>query len=243
MYNLILSLAAGLAVALAVRFGAGIGWVGAVVPGLIAAVGTYLVLARRSLRRLEAVFEAAQRDLQASHFEKALQTMERGFALAPWQFLMASQIHAQIGVLHYIRKDFDKALPHLRKSFGKHWIARGMLAVQLWRQKDAEAARKTFEDAVASNKKEGLLWCVYAWVLDKDGQHDEAVKVLGRATAANPADEKLKSAFQALQNDKRLKLGKLYDQQWYQFHLEAIPGQLMGGGMPRGARRAIYGTR
>jgi hypothetical protein len=96
---------------------------------------------------------------------------------------------------------------------------------------------------VASNKKEGLLWCVYAWVLDKDGEHEEAVKVLGRGAATNPSDEKLKAAFQALQNDKKLKLGKLYDQQWYQFHLEPVPTQLLGGGMPRGARRAIYGKR
>jgi tetratricopeptide (TPR) repeat protein len=243
MYNLLLSLAAGLAIALAVRFGAGVGWVGAVVPGLIAAVAAYLVLVRRSFRQLEALFEAAQRELQANHFEKALATMERGFALAPWQFLMASQIHAQLGVLHYIRKDFAKALPHLKKSFSKHWIARGMLAVQLWRQKERPASLKAFEAAVASNKKEGLLWCVYAWVLDKDGEHEEAVKVLGRGAATNPSDEKLKAAFQALQNDKKLKLGKLYDQQWYQFHLEPVPTQLLGGGMPRGARRAIYGKR
>jgi hypothetical protein len=100
------------------------------------------------------------------------------------------------------------------------------------------------ERAARTNKKEGLVWCVYAWVLEKEGRHQEAVKVLGRATAANPTDDKLKAALQALQNDKKLKLGKLYEEQWYQFHLEAIPPQLMGGGMvPRGSKRAFYGRR
>jgi len=243
MINLALSIAAGIAVALAVRFGAGFGWAGAVLPGALALAVAYFLLARRSWRQLEALFGETQRELQAQHFEKGIQVLERGFALAPWQFLVASQIHAQIGVLHYVLKRFDQALPHLEKSFSRHWIARGMLAVQRWRSKDLAGALKVFEDGVKANKKEGLLWCAYAWVLDREGRHDEAVKVLGRGAAANPTDEKLKSALQALQNDRKLKLGKLYGDQWFQFHLEQPPAQLFGGGMPRGGRRAIYGRR
>ncbi len=243
MYNLLLSLAAGLAVGLAIRLGTSFGWTGAVVPAFIAAAAAYLALARRSWKQLEALFEETQRELQAQKLERALQVLERGFALAPWQFLVASQLHSQIGVLLYVRKEFDKALPHLEKSFSRHWVARAMLGVQRWRRKDVAGMEKVFEDAVKANKKEGLVWCVYAWLLDKEGRHDEAVKVLGRGAAANPSDEKLKSALQALQNDKKLKLGKLYGEQWYQFHLEAVPPQAFGGGIPRGARRAIYGRR
>jgi tetratricopeptide (TPR) repeat protein len=243
MYNLLLSLAAGLAVTLGVRLGTGLGWAGTVVPGAIAAVAAYLGLARRSWKKLEALFEETQKELQAQRFEKALLVLERGFALAPWQFLVASQLHSQIGVLLYVRKEFDKALPHLRKSFSRHGVARAMLAVQLWRRKDLAGMEKAFAEASKANKKEGILWCVYAWVLDKEGRHEEAVKVLGRGAAANPSDEKLKAALQSMQNDKRPKLGKLYGEQWYQFHLEPVPPQAFGGGMPRGSRRAIYGRR
>ncbi len=243
MINLAISLAVGLAVALAVRLGTSFGWAGAVVPGAIATTAAYLLLARRSWKQLEALFEGVQRELAAQHYEKAIQALERGFALAPWQFLVASQLHSQLGVLHYVRKDFDEALPHLEKSFSRHWIARGMLAVSRYRARDIAGMEKTFEDAVKANKKEGLLWCVYAWVLDKEGRHDEAVKVLGRGAAANKSDEKVKAALQALQNDKKLKLGKLYAEQWFQFHLEAAPPQAFGGGLHRGARRAIYGRR
>jgi tetratricopeptide (TPR) repeat protein len=244
MYNLLLSLAAGLAVGLAIRLGAGFGWTAAVVPASIAAAAAYLVLARRSWKQLERLFEETQRELQAQKFDRAIQVLERGFALAPWQFLVASQVHAQVGVLHYVRKDFDKALPHLEKSFSRHWVARAMLGAQRWRQKDVAGMEKVMEEAVKANKKEGLVWCAYAWLLDKEDRHEEAVKVLGRGAAANPSDEKLKSALQALQNGKKLKLGKLYDEQWYQFHLEPVPPQAFGGGgLPRGARRAIYGRR
>ena len=41
----------------------------------------------------------------------------------------------------------------------------------------------------------------------------------------------------------KLKLGKLYGEQWFQFHLEAMPPQFVNPGMMRGARRAIYGRR
>jgi tetratricopeptide (TPR) repeat protein len=243
MYNLAISLATGLAVALAIRLGTGFGWAGAVLPGLLAAGVAYFLAARRTWKRLEALFEETQRELQAQRFEKGIQVLQRGFVLAPWQFLVASQLHSQLGVLHYVLKDFDQALPHLEKSFSRHWVARAMLGVQRWRQRDLAGMEETFQQAVKANKKEGLVWCAYAWLLDKEGRHDDAVKLLGRGAAANPADEKLKAALQALQNDKKLKLGKLYGEQWFQFHLEQPPTQLMGGGAFRGGRRAIYGRR
>jgi len=68
--------------------------------------------------------------------------------------------------------------------------------------------------------------------------------VLARGLKANPGDEKLKAAAQALQNDKRLKLGKLYGEQWFQFHLEQMPPQMVSPGAGgRGGRRVIYQRR
>jgi tetratricopeptide (TPR) repeat protein len=196
------------------------------------------------MKRLEALFEAAHKELRGQHFEKAIQVLESGFAHARWQFLVGAQLHSQLGILHYARKEFAEALPHLEKSFSRHGLARAMLAAQRWRTRDVAGATKVLEQAVRASKKEGLIWCVYAWVLEKEGRHEEAVKVLGRGAAANPSDAKLKAAFQALQNDKKLKLGKLYEAEWYQFHLEAVPPQVLGGGMvPRGAKRALYGRR
>lgn len=240
MWNLLISLAIGLAVAAGIRFGTEFGWVAAVLPGLVAAAAAYLLLARRTWKRLEGLFDAMQREVQAQKIDRAIQTLEKGFALAPWQFLVSAQLHSNIGILHYIKRDFEAALPHLEKSFSKNWIARGMLAASLYRKRDLAAARKVFEEAVKSSKKEGVLWSAYAWILEKEGQHEDAIAVLSRAVSANPSDEKLKSSLQALQNGKKLKLGKLYEEQWFQFHLEAPPPQLVGPGGFRGGRRAIY---
>ncbi len=240
MYNLLISIAIGVAVALALALGTNLGAVAAIFPGLLAAAIAYFVLARRTFKKVEAIFEVVQREAQAQKLDKAVQTLQGGFVLAPWQFLVASQLHAQIGMLLYIRQDVDAALPHLEKAFSRHWIARGMLGAAKYRKRDVAGATKVLEEAVKVNKKEGVLWSLYAFVLEKEGRHEEAIRVLGRGAAANPSDEKLKAGLQALQNGKKLKLGKTYQEQWFQFRLEDPPPQFVGGGF-RGGRRAIYG--
>ncbi|BDG07793.1 tetratricopeptide repeat protein [Anaeromyxobacter paludicola] len=237
MYNLLISLAVGVVVTAAVRLGFG-SWVAAVVPGLITAVAAYIVLARRSQKQLEALFEGMQREVQAQRPEKAIALLKGGFALAPWQFLVASQLHSQIGVLLYVQKSFDEAAPHLEKSFSRHWLAQAMRAVSRFRRNDLAGMEQVFEEATKVSKKEGLLWAAWAWCLEKAGRHADAVKVIGRGVAANPSDEKLKSAQQSLANGKRLKLGKTYGQEWFALHLEAPPTVM--GPPPRGFRRQMY---
>ena len=239
MWNLLISLAAGAAVTVGIGAFTNFGWAGAIFPGLIVLVITYFLLLRRIMKRLEAVMVAMQREVQARRVDRAIQTLEGAFGLAPWQFLVAAQLHSNIGILHYLKQDFDAAAPHLEKSFSRNWIARGMLAALRYRRKDLAGARKTFEDGVAANKKEGVLWAAYAWVLDKEGLREDAMRVLGRGVKANPSDEKLKTCLQTLQNGKKLKLGKLYEESWFQFHLEPPPQQLIGPGF-RGNRRALY---
>jgi len=242
MLNLAISLAAGILTGLIVAMTTRLGVVAAVLPGTVVAVAAYLVLVRRSWKQLEAIFDAVQKELQSQRFDKALQILQGGFRLAPWQFLVASQLHSNIGILLFVKGEDDAALPHLEKSFTRNWIAQAMLGVARYRARDLAAALKIFEGAVKVNKKEGLLWQVYAWVLEKEGRHEESIAVLGRAAAANPADEKLKSSLQALQNGKKLKLGKLYAEQWFQFRLEAVPQTLLQPNF-RPGRRAMFRPR
>ena len=239
MYNLLVSLAIGVAVALALALGTNLGVIAAIFPGLLAAAVAYFVLARRTFKKVEALFEVVQREAQAQRIDKAVQTLQGGFALAPWQFLVGSQLHAQIGMLLYIRQEMDAALPHLEKAFSRHWVAQGMLGAARYRKRDVAGATKVLEDAVKVNKKEGVLWALYAWILEKEDRHEDAIRVLGRGAAANPSDDKLKGSLQTLQNGKKLKLGKVYQEQWFQFRLEDPPPQFVGGGF-RGNRRAIY---
>jgi predicted Zn-dependent protease len=239
MYNLLISIAAGVAVSLALALGTELGLVAAIFPGVLATAIAYFVLMRRTWKKLEAYFEAMQKEVAAQKLDKAIQTLQGGFVLAPWQFLVASQLHSNIGILHYLKRDRDAARPHLEKSFSKNWVARGMLGATRYLAKDLDGATKVLEDAVKANKKESVLWALYAWILEEENRHEQAIAVLGRGVAANPSDEKIKTALQALQNGKKLKLGKLWAEQWFQFLLEKPPQGYVGGGF-RAGRRAMY---
>ena len=239
MYNLLIAIAAGVAVSLALVFGTTLGVAPAIFPGVLTTAIVYFVLMRRTWKKLEVIFDAMQKEVQAQKFEKAIQTLQGGFVLAPWQFLVAAQLHSNIGILHYLKQDLDGALPHLEKSFSRNWVARGMLGATRYRKNDLDGATKVLEGAVAANKKEGVLWSLYAWILEKEDRHDQAIAVLARATRTNPSDEKVKTSLQALQNGKKLKLGKLYAEQWFQFMLERPPPEFAPSGF-RGGRRAIY---
>lgn len=243
MYNLLIAIAAG-AVAFIVFYATGMAWWGATFPAVVALLVTYFVLARRTLKKLEALMMAAQRDLAGQRVEPALTRLRSGFELGRWQFLVASQIHAQLGMILYMVKRFDEAKPHLEKSFVRIGQARAMLGALHYMRKDYEAMERTFEEAVRFNKKDGLLWSVYAWCLANSGQHDKAVQVLSRAVEASPNDERLKSGLLALQNRKRLRL-KSYGQEWWAFHLERPPADLIAGMQPGGrqARRGFRGYR
>ncbi len=236
MYNLLIALGAALATVAAVRV-AGFSIAAGIVPGFVVLVGVYILLARRIAKKLQAIGEQAQKELMAQRIPQALKIFEQGFAYDRWHFFVRNEIHANIGMLHYIAQEFDKARPHLEKSLKQNWVARAMLACLYFRDKDAAKMEATFEDVVKSGKKEGLAWSTYAWCLDKLGQRDKALKVMARAVEANPTDERLKANLTALQNDKKLKM-RAYTPQWYQFHLERPPPEFAAGG-----RRVVFQRR
>jgi len=89
---------------------------------------------------------------------------------------------------------------------------------------------KVFEEAVANNKKDGFVWSIYAFCLDKAGQREKALEVLGRGLAESPSDEKMKTNQLALQNKERLRM-KAYGQEWWAFHLEPPPIDAVPPGM------------
>ncbi len=238
MYNLFLSLAAGIAVAFAIRLGS-FGWVAVIVPGVLMAAIAYVALNLRAQKRLSAIVDAAVADAQARRFDRAIQQAKGAFALGPWLFGAEAAVAALIGQFLWWKGDQEAAVPYLERAAAGQWPARIMLAVARWKKRDLAAMQKVFEDTLKgrANRKQGLVWCAYAWFLDKESRHDEAVRVAARAVETNPTDEKLKSALQSLQNGKKLKIGKLY-MEWYNFGVEAPP-QVMPPGF-RPGRRATY---
>jgi tetratricopeptide (TPR) repeat protein len=248
MYNLLIALGVGVAITLGVSlFGFSV-WAG-IIPGTIAFLGTYFVLARRTGQQLQGLMGAVQKELQGqptsqkeaqARVERAIKMLERGLVYDKWQFLVGSEIHAQIGMLKYMSKDLEGARTHLQKASPRNYMAKAMEGALHYQRKDFPAMKRSFEAAVVSGKKEPLVWAVYAWCLVQNKEKDEALKVLGRGVAINPSDEKLKNSLTALQNDKKLKM-KPYEPMWWQFGLEPPPPQVLGGG--GGGRRVQFTPR
>jgi tetratricopeptide (TPR) repeat protein len=222
MYNLLISLAAAVGAFLLffVPFHLRVG--AALLPALIAGPAAYVLLARRTMKQMEVLMLAGQRELEAKRIEPGLAKIREAFPLGRWQFLIAPQVHAALGQYLYIFERYDEAKPHLEKSFVRIGNARAMLGALYFKRNNYPAMTVAFEDAVKHNKKDSLVWSTYAWCLERAGQRPKAVEVMGRALQESPSDEKLKANQLALQNNERMKM-KPYGQMWWIFRLEPPP--------------------
>lgn len=248
MINLALSLLIGFGLAIVIRLGFGFPWPASVIPGTIAFIATFVLLGRRIFLKLQKLNSEVQKELQSLppnpreqkvRIDKAIKVLESALEFERWQFLVGAEIHGQIGIIKYMVKDVDGALPELAKSNPRNYLASAMRGAIAFQKKDFPAMEKNFEAAITHGKKEGLMWAAYAWCLMQNKEKDKAIKVFARAVAANPSDEKLKGAMSALQNDKRLKM-KAWEPGWWQLGLEA-PQQAQpvfaGGGRQMRFRR------
>jgi tetratricopeptide (TPR) repeat protein len=249
MYNVIISFSTGVAVFFAILAMHFSPWA-AIVPAALTFLAANILLARRVGKKVQDLATRAQKEIASAQgaldpkqaqarFDKAIEILSQGFAYSKWQYLIASELHANIGILCYVKKDFEAALPHLKQASTRGQAgarAKAMLGCLAFQKKDEAEVRASFELAVKAGKKDALVWATYAWCLDKLERKDDALKVLARSVEANPSDEKLKASMVAMQNEKKLKM-KPYAPEWYQFHLEKPPMD-MGG--PGGGRRVIF---
>ena len=248
MINLALSLLIGFGLAVVIRLGFGFPWPASVIPGTLAFIGAFVLLGRRIFLKLQKLNAEVQKELQSLpqnqreqkvRIAGAIKLLETALQYERWQFLVGAEIHGQIGMIKYMVKDIDGALPELAQSSPRNYLASAMRAVIAFQKKDFPAMEKHFEAAITHGKKEGLMWAAYAWCLLQNKEKDRAIKIFARSVEANPSDEKLKGALTALQNDKKLKM-KAWEPGWWQLGLEGPPQQqpvFAGGGRQMRFRR------
>lgn len=236
MINLAISLAIYVLTVTLLRAGAGLEWIWAILAGLLAFAGSFFLLSRRITKMLTATMESVQRDLQAGRAEKAIKSLEALLPTGKWQFTVAGQLNAQIGSIHYLRRDFGKAFDYLQKGMSRHWPAMGMLAICYMKRNKTQQMSATFEKALAVTRKEPLLWNLYAFCLEKVGEVGKAQEVLQKALKKAGGDERLAENLAALQAGKKMKM-QVYGDAWYQFHLEKT------GALVKQQTKAVQGRR
>jgi Tfp pilus assembly protein PilF len=219
MYNLLISTCLTLAVFLILKFAVHLSWILSVLPAMPVFLIAYFLIARYVMKKVMAVMETANRDLQGQRVEKAVRELQSAFRFGKWQFYVTGQVNSQIGVIYFVKRDFSNAFPYLEKAFVKNWVAMGMLAVTYMKRNKKGKMRETFEKAVRWSSKESLLWSLYAFCLNEAGDQEKAMDVLNKALKKLPGDEQITANLEALRNGKKMKM-RSYGDMWLQFHLE-----------------------
>lgn len=238
MYNLLISAASALAVLLILLFGFHMVWWGSLMIAVVIFTAVFFLFSRITMKKVMAAIETAGKDIQGQRFEKAIRELKDALQYGKWQIYVEGQLHSQIGMIYYMKRDFSNAFPHLEKSFFKNWAALAMLAISYMKRQKKEKMISTFEKAVQWNAKESLLWSLYAYCLNETGEVTKAKVVLEKGLKKLPGDIHIQENLEQLKQGKKMKM-RGYGDLWYQFHLENVAAiqkhqmASMGGKMQR----------
>lgn len=240
MYNILISAAAAVAVLLISLFVLKLAWWVSLIIALTVFALIFVMFSRITMKKVMTSIETAGKDLQAQppRFEKAIRELKDALQYSNWQLYVSGQLHSQIGMIYYMKRDFSNAFPHLEKSFFKNWAATAMLAISYMKRQKKDKMISTFERAVQWNSKESLLWSLYSYCMNESGESIRAKEILAKGLKKLPGDAKLKENMECLEKGKKMNM-RAYGDLWFQFHLESLGAiqrhqmAAMGGRMQR----------
>lgn len=248
MYNIIISAVLALLTYAVLAFAAHLSWWIAFIAAVAVMLACFVLISRIIMKKVEAILSGAMKDLQTQRVtskemqvqlvDRAIKELHEALKYEKWQIYVGGQVNASIGMLYYIKRDFNSAFPYLQKGFFKNWVTMGMLGVYYLKKNKPEKMKETFEKAVLGSPKESLLWALYGYCLCEAGDQTKAREVLEKGLKKIPGDEQLTANLALLKEGKKMKMTG-YGEMWYQFHLEnaaTIQKQQMAtmtGGMRR----------
>jgi len=226
VYTILISLAVG-AVAGAIWTALGLWktWAMGIVLFIVVSLVAFIVLSRVLGKRLQPLFEAVQKQIQAGANQAAVKTLEDLLPWARWQVMLKGQICGQIGLLAYAMGDEDKAFDYLQKSGMRVVDAQLALAAMHAKRGDSTKAYSVLDTTIQANKKQILPYHVYAWLLLRDGERDKAIEQLLRCQKIEKSNETTQDNLSRLQNGKKLNM-KRFGNVWYMLQLEKPPASL-----------------
>jgi hypothetical protein len=218
MYNLLIGVILGILV-----FGGITAWLGPL-PAILPAVGVLFLalflLARRTGRLVTAEMEGVAPLLQARRIDEA-QTKLVGIKekYGPWQFLVAGQIDAQLGVIDYLQMKFEEAAPKLERGRFRNPMALLCLGCIDWRRGRKVEAIARFQSAASASSQDVTVYAVWATLLARDHQATQALEVLARGLKAVPGNKVLTELQGRVANRKKIEVDRL-GESWYQYFPE-----------------------
>jgi tetratricopeptide (TPR) repeat protein len=203
-------------------------WAMGIVLFFLVSVVTFVLVSRRTAKKVEPAFQQIQKQIEGGNVKLALAGLEGMLPVAKWQLLLKGQLHAQIGSLYFTIGDETRALESLNKASRRAADGQHFLASIHYRRKEVAKAREVLETAIRFNKKQMILYNVYAYILMKNGEKSEAIEQLMRGLKVEKENEATKDNLQRLQNGKRMNMKK-FGPAWYSLQLEKLPAALRQG--------------
>ncbi len=213
-------------VAFVVLLHAVLGWgtVVSLLASLLPALAAFALIGRVASKRLKTLIDAATNQVKKGSLDRAVQTLKADQGLKRLHPLVAGQINAYLGMLLYMRRDYDEAAQYLKKVRVAHWSPKVMLAMVYFRRRQTAKMEQSLKRTLRFYRKEPFIYAIYAWALQKAGQREKAVLVLERGIKALGKDERLSRALENVKQGKPIKMSR-YGELWYQFGFERPPAQ------------------
>jgi hypothetical protein len=155
MYNLLISLGVGIAITLGIQQAGYAFWAG-IIPGTLAFILTFILLARWVAKRIQVLMDSVQKEFASQattqkeaqqKIDRAVKTLEQGLVYDRWQLMVGPEIHAQIAMLRYMAKDLDGAQAHFAKASSRNYMAKALYGALHYQRKDYPAMEAAFEAA------------------------------------------------------------------------------------------------
>lgn len=219
MLNLLISIAcSALTAALMARFVTPNNWINLAVSTAVF-LAVFVIITRVIMKKVGALMQAAQQDVMANRGEKAIKELEAGLKYGSWQLYVKPQIYSQIGTIHYLKRNFNEAVPYLEKGFVRNWVSQSMLAITYMKKNKPGKMNENFNKAISGSRKEPMVYALYAFCLDRIGERNKAIETLQKGLKKAGSDERLQENIELLEAGKKMKM-KGFGDMWYQFHLE-----------------------
>jgi tetratricopeptide (TPR) repeat protein len=218
MLNLLLALALAAASFVAVTLW--LGPIAAVAPALGVLLLALFLLSRRTAAQVNAELQGVAPLLQARRIDEAqtkLTVIKERYGR--WQFLLAGQIDAQLGVIDYLQLKFDEARPKLEAGKWRNAVALCCLGCIDWRQGRKDEAVKHFAAAAQASSQDVMVYQVWATLLARDGQRTEALAAVADGLKAIPDNAPLQDLQSRIANKKKIDTDR-FGEAWYQFFPE-----------------------
>ncbi len=248
MYNLLIAIAVAVSLFAVITLGFGSA-VAAVLPALMAGSIVFILAMRRHVGLIQAetaelpalldpstIKSEAEMRSRFAEVDKRLVDLKQRWG--NWQFLLASQLDGQRGMLRYAQKDWDAAFPLLDAGKWRDANLHTALACIHWRRGQRDKAWPLLEEASRLAPKDPMIAVVHA-VLDHEAERTpQALAVLTAALVEQPGNELVTSVRDDIANKRKIER-KNFPQSWLQFFPEDAP--LILGSSP-GARHPAANT-